>query len=260
VIRIGRDGAAVRSQARPLGSPPAPTDPAELRRAAVALRAVSKEYPNGRRALVDVDLLVPQGDFVFLVGPSGAGKSTLIRLLIRDELPTAGEVWVAGEEVTRMPRGRVPRLRRRVGVVFQDYRLLPDRSVRENVAFALEVTGAPGRLIRPTVERVLALVGLSAQAQQRPEQLSGGEQQRAAIARALVHAPRLLIADEPTGNLDPLISWEIVQLLLHINGMGTTVLVATHDANVVTALRRRVVGMEDGRIVRDEVGGYHPEY
>ncbi len=240
---------------------PATTDAAPgSRRISVALEDVSKVYPNGRRALADVDLVIPDGDFVFLVGPSGAGKTTLIKLLIRDELATSGTVFVAGRDVSRLSRREVPRLRRRIGIVFQDYKLLPHKSVRENVAFALEVTGTPGRQIRPAVERVLALVGLTAQAEQLPSQLSGGEQQRTAIARALVHEPRVIIADEPTGNLDPLISWEIIQLLLRINELGTTVLMATHNAEVVTALRRRVVALEDGRVVRDEVGGYHREY
>ena len=233
----------------------------EARRASLALQDVSKVYPNGRRALSDVDLVVPDGDFLFLVGPSGAGKSTLIKLLIRDELPTSGIVLVAGRDVSRLPRREVPRLRRRIGIVFQDFKLLPHKTVRENVAFALEVTGTPGRQARIAVERVLALVGLTAQAEQLPRQLSGGEQQRTAIARALVHEPRVIIADEPTGNLDPLISWEIIQLLLRINELGTTVLMATHNAEVVTALRRRVVALEEGRVVRDEEGGgYHREY
>ncbi len=235
------------------------SDAAE-RRTSIVLEDVSKVYPNGRRALADVDLVVPDGDFVFIVGPSGAGKSTLIRLLIRDELPTSGRVLVAGRDVRRLSRREVPRLRRQVGIVFQDFKLLPHKSVRDNVAFALEVTGTPGRQIRPAVERVLALVGLTGAADQRPSQLSGGEQQRTAIARALVHEPRVVIADEPTGNLDPLISWEIIQLLLRINELGTTVLMATHNADVVTALRRRVVALEDGRVVRDEIGGYHREY
>ncbi len=232
----------------------------DARRASLALHEVTKVYPNGKRALVDVDLVVPEGDFVFLVGPSGAGKSTLIRLLIRDEVATGGTVMVAGRDLARL-RGRdVPRLRRQIGIVFQDFKLLPTKTVRENVAFALEVTGTPRHRIAPTVDRVLALVGLSAQAEQRPAQLSGGEQQRTAIARAMVHDPRVIIADEPTGNLDPLISWEIIQLLLRINELGTTVLMATHNAEVVTALRKRVVALEEGRIVRDEVGGYHREY
>jgi cell division transport system ATP-binding protein len=245
-----------------LGAPAVPEAPdlVDPRRVTVALLDVGKTYPNGRQALIDVDLVIPDGDFVFLVGPSGAGKSTLTKLLIRDELPTTGTVFVAGKDVTRLKRRDVPRLRRQIGTVFQDYKLLPTKTVLENVAFALEVTGTPGPQIRPAVSRVLELVGLTAQADQLPAQLSGGEQQRTAIARALVHDPRIIIADEPTGNLDPLISWEIIQLLLRINELGTTVLMATHNAEVVTAMRRRVVAMEDGRIVRDEVGGYHQEY
>jgi len=232
--------------------------PPNVRRHVLVLNDVTKTYPNGRDALKDVDLVVPEGDFVFLVGASGAGKSTLMRLLIRDELATRGTVLLDGEDLARLPRRRVPHVRRKVGIVFQDFKLLPTKTVRENVAFALEVTGAPRRRIKPAVERVLALVGLTQQAAQYPHQLSGGEQQRTAIARALVHDPRIVIADEPTGNLDPLISWEILQLLLRINELGVTVLMATHDADVVTALRKRVVALEEGRVVRDEVGGaYH---
>ncbi|HYM83570.1 MAG TPA: cell division ATP-binding protein FtsE [Candidatus Dormibacteraeota bacterium] len=233
---------------------------AAIQHSVVLLHDVTKTYPNGRMALREVDLVIPEGDFVFLVGPSGAGKSTLIKLLIRDELPTRGTVILDGHDLARLPRRMVPRVRRKIGIVFQDFKLLPTKSVWENVAFALEVTGTPGRRIKPAVDRVLALVGLTAQARQLPSQLSGGEQQRTAIARALVHDPRVIIADEPTGNLDPLISWEIIQLLLRINEMGVTVLMATHDADVVTALRRRVVALEDGRVIRDEVGGaYHRE-
>ncbi len=240
----------------PAGRPEDRAQPAH--RPVLVLEDVTKTYPNGRDALCDVDLVVPEGDFVFLVGPSGAGKSTLMRLIIRDELPTRGRIVVDGEDLARLPRRRVPHVRRKVGVVFQDYRLLPSKSVRENVAFALEVTGTPRARIGPAVDRALALVGLTAQAEQRPRQLSGGEAQRTAIARALVHDPRIVIADEPTGNLDPLISWEIIQLLLRINELGVTVLMATHDADVVTALRKRVVALEDGRVIRDEVGGgYH---
>jgi cell division transport system ATP-binding protein len=224
----------------------------------VALRDVTKTYPGGVTALRDVDLTIGEGDFVFLVGPSGAGKSTLTKLLIRDELATRGEVRIDGQDLARLPRRAVPRMRRRIGIVFQDFKLLPSKTVFENVAFALEVTGTPRRRIRPAVERVIALVGLGERSGALPATLSGGEQQRTAIARALVHDPRLILADEPTGNLDPLISWEIIQLLLRINELGVTVLMATHDAEVVTALRRRVVALEDGRIVRDEVGGtYH---
>ena len=223
----------------------------------MSLRGVRKVYPNGKAALDDVDLTLDEGEFVFLVGPSGAGKTTLLKLLIRDERPTSGEVILDGRNLARVPRRKVPELRRKIGIVFQDYKLLPTRTVRENVAFALEVTGTPRRQIRPAVDRALAVVGLAAQADQLPTTLSGGEQQRTAIARALVHEPRLIIADEPTGNLDPLISWEIIQLLLRINELGVTILMATHNASVVTALRRRVVALEEGRVVRDEVGGYH---
>jgi len=226
--------------------------------AVLILHDVTKTYPNGKTALEEVDLVIPEGDFVFIVGPSGAGKSTLIKLLIRDELATHGAVILDGQDLARLPRRNVSKVRRKIGIVFQDFKLLPTKTVWENVAFALEVTGTPRRKIRPAVDRVLALVGLTAQRSQLPSQLSGGEQQRTAIARALVHDPRLIIADEPTGNLDPLISWEIIQLLLRINDLGVTVLMATHNADVVTALRKRVVALEEGRIIRDEVGGmYH---
>jgi cell division transport system ATP-binding protein len=228
------------------------------RRPVLVLNDVTKTYPNGRDALKDVDLIVPEGDFVFLVGASGAGKSTLMKLLIRDELATLGTVLLDGDDLSRLPRRKVPMVRRKIGIVFQDFKLLPRKTVRENIAFALEVTGTSRRKIRPAVDRVLALVGLTQQAEQYPNQLSGGEQQRTAIARALVHDPRIVIADEPTGNLDPLISWEILQLLLRINELGVTVLMATHDADIVTALRKRVVALEEGRVIRDEVGGsYH---
>ncbi len=226
----------------------------------VVLHDVTMRYPNGREALKDVELVVPEGDFVFLVGPSGAGKSTLTKLLIRDEIATKGMVVVDGDDLARLNRRQVPKVRRKIGIVFQDFKLLPRKSVWENVAFALEVTGTPRRRIKPAVDRVLALVGLTGQAEQIPTQLSGGEQQRTAIARALVHDPRIIIADEPTGNLDPVISWEIIQLLLRINELGVTILMATHDAEIVTALRRRVVALEDGRIIRDETGAtYHRE-
>jgi cell division transport system ATP-binding protein len=226
----------------------------------VVLHDVTKRYPNGKEALKDVDLVVPEGDFVFLVGPSGAGKSTLMKLLIRDELATRGDVVIDGFDLARVRRRQVPRIRRKIGIVFQDFKLLPRKTVWENVAFALEVTGTPRRQIKPRVDRVLALVGLTSVAEQIPTQLSGGEQQRTAIARALVHDPRIIIADEPTGNLDPVISWEIIQLLLRINELGVTILMATHQADVVTALRKRVVALEDGRIIRDETGAaYHRE-
>jgi cell division transport system ATP-binding protein len=246
--------------ADPAAGYPYPARPPAPPQIAIRMDEVTKVYPNGKHAVEDIDLVVPEGDFVFLVGPSGAGKSTLIKLLVCDEEATTGTLEVAGHDLGTIKRGEIPHLRRQIGIVFQDFRLLPRKTVRENVAFALEVTGAPRKQIRATVDRLLGLVGLTGQADQRPGQLSGGEMQRAAIARAMVHGPQLVIADEPTGNLDPLISWEIIQLLLRINEMGTTVLMATHNAEVVTALRKRVVALEAGRIVRDEVGGYHRAY
>ena len=223
----------------------------------ITLDDVSKKYPNGTFALRDVDLQVDAADFVFLVGSSGAGKSTLIRLLIREELPSTGRVMVDGADVALMPRGRVPSLRRKVGVVFQDFKLLPTKTVYENVAFALVVTGHAGSVVRDETERVLSLVGLVHRRHHFPDQLSGGEQQRTAIARALVNRPRILIADEPTGNLDPVTSWEIIKLLTRVNELGTTMVMATHNAEIVNALRRRVVHLDHGRIVRDEREGLY---
>jgi cell division transport system ATP-binding protein len=222
---------------------------------------VGMTYPNGKVALADVNVSIPAGDFVFLVGPSGAGKSTFIRLLIREQLPTSGRVVVAGRDLSRLRRRDVPKLRRRIGIVFQDFRLLPAKTVFENVAFALEVTGSAGSEIRRRVPQLLNLVGLQDHADHLPTQLSGGEQQRVAIARALVHDPAMLIADEPTGNLDPVTSWEIIQLLIQINGLGTTVLMATHNQEIVNAMRRRVLALEHGSLVRDESGAaYEREY
>jgi cell division transport system ATP-binding protein len=227
----------------------------------ISMVDVGVTYPNGKVALAEVNVAIPGGDFAFLVGPSGAGKSTFIRLLIREQLPTSGSVTVAGHDLRRMRRGQVPALRRRIGTVFQDFRLLPSKTVAENVAFALEVTGAPGALIRQRVPQLLSLVGLHEHADHLPTQLSGGEQQRTAIARSLVHQPAILIADEPTGNLDPVTSWEIIQLLIHINELGTTVLMATHNQEIVNAMRRRVLALEGGRLVRDEAAAtYDREY
>ena len=218
-------------------------------------------YPNGKVALADVNVAIGPGDFVFLVGPSGAGKSTFIRLLIREQIPTAGTVSVAGRDLLRMRRGQVPALRRRIGVVFQDFRLLPNKTVWENVAFALDVTGTARAVVRRRVPQLLNLVGLQEHAHHLPTQLSGGEQQRTAIARALVHDPAILIADEPTGNLDPVTSWEIIQLLIQINELGTTVLMATHNQEIVNAMRRRVLALDAGHLVRDEsAAAYEREY
>src|SRR5438876_6346830 len=223
----------------------------------IALDDVSKRYPNGTQALRDVDLSIDSGDFVFLVGSSGAGKSTLIRLLIREEVPSSGKVWVDGQDVVRMRHSHVPRLRRKVGVVFQDFKLLATRTVAEHVAFALLVTGHSGDEVREETDRVLSLVGLAQRRDHFPDQLSGGEQQRTAMARALVNRPRILIADEPTGNLDPVTSWEIIKLLVRVNELGTTLVMATHNAEIVNALRRRVVHLDHGAVVRDEREGLY---
>ena len=227
----------------------------------IELADVGMTYPNGKVALAEVNVRIPRGDFVFLVGPSGAGKSTFIRLLIREQLPTHGNVSVAGRDLVRMRRSQIPGLRRRIGIVFQDFRLLPNKTVAENVAFALDVTGAGGAVVRRRVPQLLSLVGLQDHAHHLPSQLSGGEQQRTAIARALVHDPAILIADEPTGNLDPVTSWEIIQLLIQINQLGTTVLMATHNQEVVNAMRRRVLALENGHLMRDEAAAaYEREY
>ena len=223
----------------------------------ITLEDVSKRYPNGTYALRDIDLQIDGGDFVFIVGSSGAGKSTLNRLLIREELPSTGHVVVDGQDVARLKRSRVPLLRRKVGIVFQDFKLLQTKTVYENVAFALIVTGYDGRTVREETDRALALVGLTSRRRHFPRELSGGEQQRTAIARALVMRPKVLVADEPTGNLDPVTTWEIIKLLVRVNELGTTVLVATHNAEIVNALRRRVVHLDHGRIIRDEREGLY---
>jgi cell division transport system ATP-binding protein len=223
----------------------------------ITLEDVSKRYPNGTYALRDIDLHIGAGDFVFVVGSSGAGKSTLNRLLIREELPSTGRVVVDGQDVARLRRSKVPLLRRKVGVVFQDFKLLPTKTVHENVAFALIVTGHDGRTVREETDRALSLVGLLPRRHHFPRELSGGEQQRTAIARALVMHPKVLVADEPTGNLDPVTTWEIIKLLVRVNELGTTVMVATHNAEIVNALRRRVVHLDHGRVIRDEREGLY---
>jgi len=226
----------------------------------VQLQDVSKFYPNGVVALRDVTLRIDRGEFVFVVGPTGTGKSTLLKLMYREETPTGGRVYVAGRDVGRLPPRGVARLRRGLGVIFQDFKLLPARTAFENVAFALRVIGAPTAEIHPRVMRALDLVGLADRAAAMPHELSGGEQQRVSIARAIVNDPPLLLADEPTGNLDPNSSWEIMQVLSRINLRGTTVIMATHNKTVVDILRRRVVQLTEGRIVRDEPRGlYGPD-
>jgi cell division transport system ATP-binding protein len=227
-------------------------------RPVIDLQHVWKTYPNGTDALRDVCLTVPEGAFVFLVGPSGAGKSSLVRLLIREERATRGRLVVDGYDLSRLPRRRLPRFRRTVGLVFQDFKLLPRLTAHENVAFALRVLGQSRRSIASCTTQALETVGLGAMAGKYPCELSGGEQQRIGIARALVHRPRLIVADEPTGNLDPATAWEIVQLLLGINAEGATVVMATHNREIVDQVRRRVVAIDRGRVVRDEqVGRYH---
>ena len=218
----------------------------------IVLHHVSKVYANGASALTDVSLEIPDRDFVFLVGPSGAGKSTFIRLLIREELPTSGRVFIEGQDIARLRNGAVPYLRRKVSVIFQDFRLLPEMTVFENVAFTLRVAGYKRKQIDQRVLETLELVKMDSYRDRFPYQLSGGEQQRVAIARAIVHKPPVLVADEPTGNLDPDMAAETVQLLVQINALGTTLLMATHNRDLVDTMQRRVVALEAGRIVRDE--------
>lgn len=226
----------------------------------VELVGVTKKYPNGTVALQDVTLKIEKGEFVFIVGQSGSGKSTLVKLLLKEEDPSEGDVFVNGYELTDLHRKKVPFLRRNLGVVFQDFRLLPNKTVYENVAFAMLITECQPKEIRRQVPMALALVGLSKKANVYPHQLSGGEQQRAALARALVNNPALLIADEPTGNLDPENSYEIMKLLNEINQRGTTVIVATHEKTIVDDMKKRVVAINRGVIVRDqEKGSYKDE-
>jgi cell division transport system ATP-binding protein len=224
----------------------------------IRLEHVSKVYKTSTRpALEDVSVEMEKGEFVFLIGASGSGKSTFLRLLLREEVPTKGRVYVANFDVVRMARRRVPRLRQSIGCVFQDFRLLNNKTVAENVAFALEVIGKPRNTIRKVVPEVLELVGLEGKAARMPHELSGGEQQRVAIARAFVNRPLMLLADEPTGNLDPDTSQDIMLLLERINRTGTTVLMATHDHSIVDSMRRRVVELSLGQVVRDDSRGVY---
>ena len=223
----------------------------------IQMREVSKTYDTGVVALNHVNVDIKKGEFVFVVGPSGAGKSTFIKMLFREELPTTGKLLVNGHDVLEMERSEVPYLRRELGVIFQDYRLLPDKTVFENVAFAMQVIEAPRRTMQRSVNSVLDVVGLRDKYRSFPSQLSGGEQQRVAIARAIVNNPSIVIADEPTGNLDPETSWDIMDIFKRINKAGTTIVMATHDRNIVDTMKRRVIAIEDGRIVRDQQrGGY----
>ena len=224
----------------------------------ILLEGVTKSYPTSARpALADVTVGIDKGEFVFLVGSSGSGKSTFLRLLLKEEVATTGRVQVAGREVNKLSSWKVPALRRSIGCVFQDFRLLPNKTVFQNVAFALEVIGKHRSVVTQVVPEVLELVGLEGKGKRLPHELSGGEQQRVAVARAFVNRPMILLADEPTGNLDPSTSVGIMKLLDRINRTGTTVVMATHDAAIVDSMRRRVVELSDGRVVRDESRGVY---
>ena len=218
---------------------------------------VSKVYEGGSVALRDVNVHIEPGEFVFVVGPSGAGKSTFIKMLFREVIPSTGSIFVNGTNILELGPKEIPYMRRQLGIIFQDYRLLPDRTVYENVSFAMEVIEAPLRKIKRRVLNVLDLVGLRSRCNAYPNELSGGEQQRIAIARAIVNDPLLVIADEPTGNLDPETSWDIMEIFKEINESGTTIVMATHDKEIVDAMAKRVIAIEDGLIVRDEKNGVY---
>ena len=223
----------------------------------IHMRNICKQYDTGTVALEHVNVDIKKGEFVFIVGASGAGKSTFIKMLFREELPTSGKMMVNGHDVVHMEHREVPYLRRELGVIFQDYRLLPDKTVFENVAFAMQVIEAPRRLMQRSVNSVLDVVGLRDKYKCFPSQLSGGEQQRVAIARAIVNDPAIVIADEPTGNLDPDTSWDIMDIFKRINKAGTTIVMATHDRAIVDTMKKRVIAIENGQIVRDQLrGGY----
>ena len=222
----------------------------------IEFRNVSKKYDTGTEAIHNVNFKINKGEFAFLVGSSGSGKSTIIKLILKEEEPTSGNIIINGKDTTFLKPSRVPYLRRSMGVVFQDFRLLPDKTVYENVAFAMYVVKATPKHIRRQVPMVLSLVGLANKAKVYPNELSGGEQQRVALARAIVNNPSMLIADEPTGNLDPNTAWDIMELLNDINLRGTTVLVATHAKDIVDKMNKRVIRINNGNIIRDEKGGY----
>ncbi|HEX5615655.1 MAG TPA: cell division ATP-binding protein FtsE [Acidimicrobiia bacterium] len=223
----------------------------------IRFESVSKVYKGGVVALRDLTVEINKGEFVFLVGPSGSGKSTCLKLLLRDEVASSGSVFVAGRDIGRLGSWKVPQLRRNIGCVFQDYKLLPTKTVYENVAFALEVIGRPRTIIRTQVPQILELVGLTKKADNFPTELSGGEQQRVSIARAFVNRPLILLADAPTGNLDPATTVGIMRLLDRINRTGTTVVMATHDQRIVDAMRRRVLELDHGSLVRDQARGVY---
>ncbi len=218
---------------------------------------VTKAYKGTTVALRDVSVDIQKGEFVFLVGPSGSGKSTFVRLITKEEEPDQGQIWVAGKDIDKLSQWKVPYLRRNIGCVFQDFRLLPTKNVYENVAFALEVIGRPRHVVRSQVPQILDLVGLGKKTDNLPHELSGGEQQRVAIARAFVNRPLILLADEPTGNLDPSTSAGIMRLLDRINRTGTTVVMATHDQSIVDSMRRRVIELDRGSVIRDQARGVY---
>lgn len=221
------------------------------------MKGVEKRYSNGVTALYNIDLKVKKGDFIFIIGPSGSGKSTLVKMLYREEKPTKGQIIIGGIDVAKLRNNKVYKLRRKLGIVFQDFKLLPQLTVYENVAFTLEIFGLPLKEIRKKTLKALELVGLKDKAKQFPDKLSGGEQQRVAIARAIVNGPKLLLCDEPTGNLDPDTSFEIMKVLEVINNLGTTVIMATHDKEMVNKLKKRVIVLDAGKIVKDyEKGSY----
>ncbi|HLD25766.1 MAG TPA: cell division ATP-binding protein FtsE [Candidatus Andersenbacteria bacterium] len=221
----------------------------------ITFQSISKAYTRESAALHDVSLEIPTGDFISIVGQSGAGKSTLLKLISAEERPSAGQLIIDGWDITKIKKWQIPHLRRQIGVVFQDFKLLPKRTAFENVAFAMEVGGATTKEIRDTVPHILKLVNLTERVSAYPHELSGGEKQRVAIARALAYKPQILLADEPTGNLDALNSWDIVQLLMKINRLGTTVLLATHNDEIVNAIKKRVVTLNKGKVAADQKGG-----
>ncbi len=220
----------------------------------IDFRNVSKNYPGGTHAIEDLDLFIDKGEFVFILGHSGAGKSTLLKLMLREELPTKGSIIIADYNLVKMRKSKVPYLRRELGVVFQDFRLIPTMTAYENVAFAMRVTNISSREIRRRVPYILRIVGLEDKMHVYPDQLSGGEQQRVALARALVHNPKIILADEPTGNIDPELSLEIMELLLEINKLGTTVVVVTHDVALAQRFQARTITLDHGRVISDTKG------
>ena len=225
----------------------------------IQIKQVRKVYANGVQALNNVNLHIKMGEFVFLVGASGSGKSTLMKILYRDELITNGQIIIAGVNINELKNHQVPKLRQRIGVIFQDYKLLPNRTVWENVAFALQILGISKKEQEKKVKAALDLTGISELANEYPRQLSGGEQQRVSVARAIVNTPPILLADEPTGNLDPDTSWDIMRLLTKINLCGTTVLTATHNKTIVDSMKRRVVLIDRGKIIADQQQGVYPD-